>query len=110
MEAGDDAALPVAISLLHRVVDDYDDFMQVPWARELLGEAYRRMDELERAERHFRKCLATAWQKSHRRPAGDAFDGDTRTIGIARVDLLPKGRRQARWPIRAEPRFRAGAQ
>lgn len=58
--AGDDAALPVAISLLHRVVDEYDDFLQVPWAHELLGEAYRRTGELDRAEHHFRTCLATA--------------------------------------------------
>ena len=58
--AGLDEALPVAISLLRRVVDDYDDFLQVPWSHELLGEAYRRIGDLDRAEHHFRKCLETA--------------------------------------------------
>ena len=59
LEAGEDEAVPVAVSLLHRVVDDYD-FLQVPWAHELLGQAYRRMGELDRAEHHLRQCLATA--------------------------------------------------
>lgn len=60
LKAGHDKALPVAISLLHRVVDDYDDLLQVSWAHELLGEAYRRMGDLDRAEHHYRKCLETA--------------------------------------------------
>lgn len=60
LEAGQDEALPVAISLFRRVVDDYDDFLQVPWSHELLGEAYRRMGELDRAEHHYRKCLEIA--------------------------------------------------
>lgn len=58
--AGHDEALPVAISLLHRVVDGYDDFLQAPWAHELLGQAYRRMGDFDRAEHHYRKCLETA--------------------------------------------------
>lgn len=58
--AGLDEALPVAISLLRRVVDDHDDLLQVPWSHELLGEAYRRMGDLDRAEHHYRKCLETA--------------------------------------------------
>lgn len=59
LEAGHDDAVPAAVSLLQRVVEDYDDPLQVPWAHELLGQAYRRMGELDRAEHHFRQCLAT---------------------------------------------------
>jgi tetratricopeptide (TPR) repeat protein len=55
-----DGGLPVAISLLHRVVDDYDDWLQVPWAHELLGEAYHRTGDLDGAERHYRECLQVA--------------------------------------------------
>jgi len=58
--AGRDEAVPIAISLLQRVVDDYDDFLQVPWSHELLGEAYRRLGEPDRAEYHYRMCLETA--------------------------------------------------
>lgn len=60
LEAGQDDALPVAISLLRRVVDDHDDLLQVPWSHELLGEAYRRLGELDRAEHHYRACLESA--------------------------------------------------
>ena len=60
LESGNDEALTVAVSLLLRVVEGYDDFLQVPWAHELLGEAYRCKGDLDRAEHHLRQCLATA--------------------------------------------------
>lgn len=60
LEVGQDEALPVAISLLSRVVEEYDDALQVPWSHELLGEAYRRLGQLDRAEHHYRKCIETA--------------------------------------------------
>lgn len=55
----DPAALRVAIRLLQRATES-GHFLEVPWAHELLGEAYRRMGELDAAEHHYRQCMATA--------------------------------------------------
>jgi hypothetical protein len=55
----DPAATLVAIRLLHRATES-DDFIEVPWAHELLGQAYRKMGDLEAAEHHYRQCMATA--------------------------------------------------
>jgi tetratricopeptide (TPR) repeat protein len=60
LELEGDEALPIAIALLHRVVDEYDDWLQGPWSHELLGEAYRRLGQLNEAEHHYRMCLRTA--------------------------------------------------
>jgi tetratricopeptide (TPR) repeat protein len=56
----DEAALGVAVALLHRVVDEHDDWLEVPTSHELLGEAYRRLGQLDQAEHHYRMCLHTA--------------------------------------------------
>lgn len=53
-------ATEVAIELLTRVVTQYDHFLDVPWAHELLGEAYRRQGDLDQAEHHLCRCIETA--------------------------------------------------
>ena len=49
-----------AVGLLKRVVDEYDDFLQVPFSHELLGRAYRRSGDLTQAETHFKLAIETA--------------------------------------------------
>jgi tetratricopeptide (TPR) repeat protein len=53
-----------AIVLLHRLLDQYPDNWQVPTAHELLGEAYWANGDLDRAEQHLRRCLATSPDRS----------------------------------------------
>jgi hypothetical protein len=55
----DPAATVVAIRLLHRATES-GHFLEVPWAHELLGQAYRRMGDLDAAEHHYRQCMTTA--------------------------------------------------
>jgi hypothetical protein len=55
----DPAATVVAIRLLHRATES-GHFLEVPWAHELLGKAYRMVGDLNAAEHHFRQCMATA--------------------------------------------------
>jgi len=55
----DPAATLVAIRLLHRATES-GHFLEVPWAHELLGKAYRMMGDLDAAEHHYRQCMATA--------------------------------------------------
>jgi hypothetical protein len=54
----DPAATLVAIRLLHRATES-GHFLEVPWAHELLGKAYRKMGDLDAAEHHYRRCMAT---------------------------------------------------
>jgi hypothetical protein len=54
----DPAATLVAIRLLHRATES-GHFLEVPWAHELLGKAYRKMGDLDAAEHHYRQCMAT---------------------------------------------------
>jgi hypothetical protein len=60
LASDDPAARRVAIDLLQRVVTTHDDFLEVPFAHELLGDAYRHEGDLEASERHLRLCLQTA--------------------------------------------------
>src|SRR5690606_14282078 len=60
LEQEDERATRVAVELLTRVVTEYDDFMEVPWSHELLGDAYRRLGDLAASERHLRRCIETA--------------------------------------------------
>jgi hypothetical protein len=55
----DPAATLVAIHLLHRATES-GHCLEVPWAHELLGKAYRKMGDLDAAEHHYRHCMATA--------------------------------------------------
>jgi hypothetical protein len=55
-------ATSVAIGLLTRVVTEYDNRLEVPFSHELLGQAYRRVGDLEAAERHFRACIDTRYE------------------------------------------------
>lgn len=63
LEQGDPRSLPVVISLLQRVVAEYDDFLEVPFSHELLGRAYRRTGELSRAATHLKLAIETADQR-----------------------------------------------
>lgn len=60
LEHAEPAALPIAIGLLKRVVEEYDDFLQVPWSHELLGRAFRRLGDLALAEAHLELAIETA--------------------------------------------------
>ena len=60
LEHAEPAALPIAIGLLKRVVDEYDDFLQVPFSHELLGGAYRCSGDLAQAETHLKLAIETA--------------------------------------------------
>lgn len=60
LEHDEDAATRTAIELLTRVVTEYDDFIEVPWSHELLGDAYRRLGDLGASECHLRLCIETA--------------------------------------------------
>ena len=53
-------ATSVAVDLLHRVVDGYQDFLEVPWSHELLGNAYLELGDLEAAAVHLRLATSTA--------------------------------------------------
>jgi tetratricopeptide (TPR) repeat protein len=53
-------ATAVAVQLLRRVVDDHDDFIEVPWSHELLGNAYLNSGDLAAAERHLRLAISSA--------------------------------------------------
>lgn len=46
LEHAEPAGLPIAIGLLKRVVEEYDDILQVPSSHELLGRAYRQLGDL----------------------------------------------------------------
>jgi tetratricopeptide (TPR) repeat protein len=56
----DSRATLIAVELLHRVVDRHQDFLEVPWSHELLGNAYLQLSDLEAAEEHLRLATATA--------------------------------------------------
>ncbi len=60
LQQPDEAAVPVAIDLLLRVVTESDHFLEVPFSHELLGRAYRRSGDLAAAEAHFRLAIETA--------------------------------------------------
>lgn len=60
LEHAEHAALPIAISLLKRVIDEYDHFLEVPFSHELLGHAYRRSGDLAQAEAHLKLAIETA--------------------------------------------------
>ena len=53
-------ATAVAVQLLHRVVDNHDDFIEVPWSHELLGNVYLDSGDLAAAERHLRLAISSA--------------------------------------------------
>ena len=59
LRTGDPGAVPVAIGLLQRVVNEHDHFLEVPWSHELLAEAHRRVGDLAAAEHHLRECIRT---------------------------------------------------
>ena len=59
LDHDDPAAILIAIRLLHRATES-DHFLEVPWAHELLGQAYRKMGDLDAAEHHYRQCMAAA--------------------------------------------------
>jgi cytochrome c-type biogenesis protein CcmH/NrfG len=60
LESADPNDRQAAIALLHRLLDQYPENFEVPFAHELLAEAYRADGDLDRAEQHLRRCLATA--------------------------------------------------
>lgn len=77
-------ATEVAISMLSRVVDEYDHFLEVPWCHELLGDAHRRRGDLRQAEHHLRRCLETADQRRN---------GTTKVTELSLAEvLLEQGR------------------
>ena len=87
LELADPAATKSAVELLTRVVNDYDDSLEVPWAHELLGDAYRHTGDFERAEHHLRRCLDTANERR---------SGTTRTTELSLAEvLLEQGRERA---------------
>lgn len=53
-------ATAVAVQLLHRVVENHDDFIEVPRSHELLGNAYLDSGDLAAAERHLRLAISSA--------------------------------------------------
>ena len=59
-ESADARDRQAAITLLHRLLDQYPDNWQVPVAHELLGKAYWADRDLDRAEQHLRRCLVTS--------------------------------------------------
>ena len=98
LEHEDEGATRVAIELLTRVVTEYDDFIEVPWSHELLGDAYRRLGDLAASERHLRRCIETA---------DDRRNGTTGATEVALAEvLIEQGRVEDAGPVLAaqEPR------
>ena len=60
LDLHDAEATKVAVGLLHRVVDGHEDFLEVPWSHELLGNAYFELRDPAAAEEHLRLATATA--------------------------------------------------
>jgi hypothetical protein len=82
LESGDPHDRQAAIALLHRLLDQYPEHFEVPFAHELLAQAYRAEGDLALAEHHLRHCMAT-WPPSR--------SGTTGLADLTLAELLVEG-------------------